>query len=137
MTLNAAKKLRDISSVLYALTRQEGMLLLRYCFNPILNYFLRTLLPNFGMEDVKEFDHITWEIVARWVKDDTIDPNSRENHSVADATEGPRTCGWSDDQEHRCLSKSNSVDGLFVIARTSFDRIHHADDAGSHGGAGE
>ncbi len=74
MTLNAAKKLRDISAVLNALTRQEGMLLPRYCFHQILNYFLRTRLPNVGTEGVKESDHITWDMVAGWVEDDTIDP---------------------------------------------------------------
>ena len=63
MTLNAAKKLRDISPVFDALTKQEGMLL-RYHIYPILNYFLRTRLPNVGTKGVTEFDRIMWDIVA-------------------------------------------------------------------------
>jgi hypothetical protein len=74
MTLNAAKKLRDIAPVLNALTMQEGMLLLRHCFHPILNYYLRTLLPDVGTEGVLEFDRVTWDIVSGWVKDDTVNP---------------------------------------------------------------
>ena len=47
------------------------MLLLRYCFYPVHNW---TFLPIVGTEGVKEFDRITWDIVAGWVEDDNIGP---------------------------------------------------------------
>jgi hypothetical protein len=51
---------------------QNGFLLLRMCFFPILNHLLRTMPTGIGSSELEEFDEIIWKTVKDWVRDDTI-----------------------------------------------------------------
>src|SRR6185437_1218346 len=79
MLLQKAVDMLDfIIPILKRMPLQNGFLLLRLCYYPILNFLLRTLPLNVGHQQIQQFDTLIWQVVKDWVRDSSISPHSED-----------------------------------------------------------